>query len=118
MMRLQPRYTVAINFRNQDKLLLDALATIARDEGNNITSVFRAAIAEYLKERAQSKEGKRLDEFLNESEISSMTCDRILSPAELRNWSDRNLLDAAKLVRSRKQELDSALRSRGYFFKW
>jgi len=88
------------------------------DEGNNITHVFREAIAEYVKKRAQSKEGKRLDEFLNDSEMSYTPGDKISTPTELMNWSDDNLLDAAKLVRSRKQELDSALRSRGYFFKW
>jgi len=115
---LHPRYTVAINFRQQDKLLLDALRTIASDEDTNITSVFRAAIAEYVRTRAQSKEGKRLDELLNNSAASDIASNRVLSPAELRNWSDESLLGAAKVVRSRKQELDSALRSRGYFFKW
>jgi hypothetical protein len=115
---LQPRYTVAINFRRQDKLLLDALKAIADDEGNNITHVFREAIAEYVKKRAQSKEGRRLDEFLNDSAVSTMLNNPILTPAELRNWSEDSLLKAARLVRSRKQELDAALRARGYFFKW
>jgi len=48
MMRLQPRYTVAVNFRQQDKLLLDARTTIAR-EGTNISSVLTAAIEEYVR---------------------------------------------------------------------
>jgi len=115
---LHPRYTVAINFRHKDKLLLDALVTIARDEGNNVTSIFREAIAEFVKTRARSVEGKKLDDFLNDSAMSNTLYARILTPSELRGWSDQNLLDGAKLVRSRKEELDSELRRRGFFFKW
>jgi len=92
--------------------------TIARDEGNNVTSIFREAIAEFVKTRARSAEGKKLDEFLKDSAMSSTLRNRILTPAELKNWSDDSLLDAAKLVRSRQAELDSELRRRGYFFKW
>jgi hypothetical protein len=116
----QPRWTVPVNMRAQDKQVLDAALSIAKNEGRDITSVFRMALAEFVKTRSGVNEERKMDEFLvNTSEISvNRLYNRVLTPGELKGWSDASLVDSAKLVRARKQELDSELRKRGYFLKW
>jgi len=96
--------------------MLDAALNIAKSEGSDITNVFRTALAEFVKNRVSS-EG-RIDEFLDDSAISDPIYTRVLTPAELKNWSEIDLLAAAKLIRSRKEEMDSELRRRGFFFRW
>jgi len=113
----QPRWTVPVNMRSQDKEVLDSALRIAKSEGSDITSVFRTALAEFVRTRTRS-EGRRMDEFLDSSTTSDLNCNRILTPGELRTWSEVEILVAARVVRARKQELDSELRRRGYFFKW
>jgi len=113
----QPRWTIPVNMRSQDKPILDAAMSIARSEGSDITTVFRAALANFVRTRVRIEAGT-MDQFLRESEMSSQVFNHVLTPVQLKNWSENSLLDSAKLVRSRKQELDSELRRRGYFFKW
>ena len=96
--------------------MLDAALKIARSDGSDITNVFRTALAEFVRKRALS-EGEKMDKFLN-PETSTLIYNRILTPGELRKWSDSDLLNASKRVKSRKEELDFELRRRGYFFKW
>ena len=114
----QPRWTIPVNMRMQDKPVLDAALEIAKREGSNITTIFRVALEEFV--RVKSRSGvQKLDRFLDDSESSSNGMyGRVLTPAELRSWSESSLLDAAKRIRSRKDELDSALRERGYSFRW
>ena len=106
--------------RAQDKQVLDAALSIAKNEGRDITSIFRMALAEFVKTRSSIKEGRKMDEFLDKgSEIlGSPRFDWILTPKELKRWSDVGLINFAKVVRARKQEIDSEIRKRGYFFKW
>jgi|SRR5579862_8732087 len=114
----QPRWTIPINIRQQDKPILDAALLIAKNEGSDITTVFRTALAEFIRIRESQSEGRRLDEFLDDSEILNPFFNTVLTPAELRNWSEARLLQASKLIRSRKEELEAELRKRGYFFRW
>jgi len=102
--------------RSQDKDVLDAALRIAKSEGSDITTVFRTALAEFVRTKNRS-EGRRMDEFLDDSK-SGPIYNRILTPRELRTWSEVELFGAARVVRARKEELDSELRRRGYFFKW
>jgi hypothetical protein len=114
----QPHWTIPVNFRVQDKSVLDAALNIAKIEGKDITSVFRAALLEFIERNALQTGGRRMDEFLDISEMSKPVYNRILTPQELVSWSESSLLDAAKLIRSRKDELDAELRRRGFFIKW
>jgi len=43
---------------------------------------------------------------------------KLLTPEDLKLWTDSDVLTLAKQIRSRKQELDFELRKRGYFFQW
>jgi hypothetical protein len=113
----QPRWTIPVNMRAQDKPVLDVALAIARSEGTEITSVFRAALSEFVKSKS-STQGRRMDEFLDGSDFKAFSCDSILTPGELKNWSESDLLRVSKSVRSRQQELDAELRRRGFFFKW
>jgi len=71
--------------RSQDKPMLDAALNIAKSEGSDITNVFRTALAEFVKSRG-SFEG-RIDEFLDDSALSDPIYRKVLTPAELKNWS-------------------------------
>ena len=113
----QPRWTIPINMRSQDKPILDAALEIARRDGSDITTVFRTALAQFVINKSKA-EGPRIDEFLDFSEKSDGIYNRILTPAELRSWTVAGVLEAARHVRARQQELDSELRRRGYFFRW
>ena len=114
----KPRWTVPVNMRLQDKLILDAALEIAKREGSDITTVFRNALEEFVNKRARTNTVK-LDSFLDNSiMIQDPIYSRVFTPTELRSWSETSLLDAAKRIRSRKEELDRALREKGYFFRW
>jgi len=104
--------------RAQDKPVLDAALTIARSEGSDITTVFRAALAEFVRTKASQAGARRIDEFIDETGITNPIYNRVLTPKELRNWSEASVLYAARLIRSRKEELDSELQRRGYYFSW
>ncbi len=88
----QPRWTVPINMRLQDKPILDAALDIAKRGGSDITTVFRAALAEFVRTRSRVAEGVKLDEFLDDSELSrNPICSRILIQKELKGWSEKSL---------------------------
>jgi hypothetical protein len=113
----QPRWTVPINMRSQDKPILDAALRIAKNEGSDITTVFRTALSEFVRTRTLP-EGEKMDKFLDNSEMSDPIYNRILTPGELKKWTDSDLLSVSKRVKARREELDFELRRRGYFFKW
>ena len=92
-------------------------AAIAKMDGSDVTTIFRKALAEFVKSRSV-KEGRKMDEFLEDSAISNPIYKTVLTPKELRRWSENELLQFAKRVRSRKMELDWELRRRGYYFRW
>jgi hypothetical protein len=115
---VKARWTIPVNMRIEDKPVLDAALNIAKEEGTNVTKICRTALYEFVGRNVRSAGMKKMDEFLDKSAMSVPTYNHMLTPRELRSWSDDSLLDSAKLVRSRQQELDSELRSRGYFFKW
>src|ERR1017187_1816083 len=101
----QPRWTLPINMRSQDKPVLDAALAIAKIEGTDITTIVRTALAEFVKTKARA-EGRKMDEFLDGSAISNPISNRVLTPYELRRWTENDLLNAARIVRARKEELD------------
>jgi len=84
---------------------LDSALRIAKSNGTDITNVFRIALAEFVRTRASLARGERMDEFLDSSEMSDLNYNRILTPGELRNWSENSIFHAAKTIRSRKQAL-------------
>ncbi len=115
----QPTFTFPVSFRQVDKPIFDALVSIAQKEGCNVTTVFRTALTEFVESKTRSDSaGRRLDEFLDKSAMSAPVYHEMLTPAELRSWTEADLLHAAKLVRGRKDELDHELRRRGYVFRW
>jgi hypothetical protein len=97
--------------------MLDAAVRIAKSEGSDITTVFRTALAEFVRTKALP-EGEKIDRFLENSKTEDQIYSRILTPADLRNWSDSGLVRTSKCIKSRMQELDSELRRRGFYFKW
>ncbi len=115
---VREHWTIPVNMRLEDKPVLDAALNIAKEERTDITKIFRTALSEFVGRRAGSADTRKIDEFLDKRAMSDRICNQILKPAELRNWSDENLLEIAKVVRARLEELDSELRRRGYFFRW
>jgi hypothetical protein len=43
---------------------------------------------------------------------------KLLTPEEIKGWHDSEVLDLAKHVRARKEELQMELARRGYHFRW
>jgi len=114
----QPRWTVPVNFRAQDKSILDAALNIAKSQETDITSIFRTALVEFVRRKSQGTEVRKMDEFLDDSKKSVTSCNEVLTPMQLKIWSDEDLLNMARRVRSRKFELDHELRRRGFFLTW
>jgi hypothetical protein len=115
---VKARWTIPINMRLEDKPVLDAALNIAKEEGTNITKIFRRALYEFVGRKVESSGMKKMDEFLDRSSMSDPIFNRVLTPKELRNWPEVDLVSAAKQIRARKEELDSELRRRGFYFKW
>ena len=113
---LKPRWVHPLNFREQDKAILDASVLIARREGSDLTNVIRDALREYTTSKLKNDQRQKLDIFISDVGLASYK--RLLIPEELKAWSDAEVLDLAKLIRARKQELELELVRRGYYFRW
>jgi hypothetical protein len=96
----QPHWTIPVNFRAQDKSVLDAALNIARSEGRDITSIVRTALTEFIKRNGLEHEIRRIDEFLDGSEISKPTYNEVLTPAALKMWTDQDLLNTESICRN------------------
>lgn len=118
VMTLKPRYVHPQTFRESDKGTLDAAILIAKNEGSNLTAVIRDALKVYVTGKIETFGIRKIDDFLNNSISSDPIYNRLLTPKELRQWPDNNLLDFAKHLKSRKDEIDSELRHRGLFIRW
>ena len=88
---------------------------VAKKEGSNLTNVIRDALKMYTTTKLHGDEYQKLDKFVNESYPHYRN---MLTPEELREWIDTDVLDIARLIRARKQEIESELRKRGYYFQW
>ena len=112
----QARWTVPVNIRPRDKPILDAAVALAEKEGTDITTVFRNAVAEYVRTKlAGNGISRKMDDYFDSSLHSPL---KLLSREELKQWTDSDVISAAKQVRARKHELESELRRRGYYFRW
>jgi hypothetical protein len=112
---LKPRWVHPLNFRAEDKAVLDAAVLVAKKEGSNLTNVIRDALKMYMVAKLQGDGYQKLDKFVNESYPHY---GKMLTPEDLREWIDTDVLDIARLIRARKQEIESELRKRGYYFQW
>ena len=117
----KPRYVLPLNFRAEDKPLLDRIVLLAKKEDENLTAVIRTALNEFAERRCatlERGETHRIEEFCPPPFGAKPVFGDMLTPARLKRWQDDELLSAAKTIRARKQELDSELRRRGYYFSW
>jgi len=117
-MALKPRYVHPLNFRAEDKEVLDAALLIAKNEDSDLTNVIRTALKIYIASKVGASGVRRIDDFLDNSVSSDPMYNRLLTPKELGPWPINNLLDFAKHLKSRKEEIDGELRHRGYFVRW
>ncbi|MDA4130036.1 MAG: hypothetical protein OK457_04645 [Thaumarchaeota archaeon] len=119
-MTLKPRYVLPLNFRGEDKPLLDQIVLLAKKEDESITSVVRSALNEFAQRRRTALEQggmHKIEEFC--SPVAQFSVNEMLTPSDLKVWEDDEVLAAAKRVRSRKQELEAELKKRGYHnFSW
>jgi hypothetical protein len=116
----KPRWVVPLNFRSGDKLLLDSVLFLAKKEEVHITDIIRDALLEYTKRKldlCETSGTHRIDEFLA-SNLREGSLSGILTREELKTWQDSDVTHFAKMVRARKQELESELRRRGHHFPW
>ena len=118
-LKLKPRWVHPLNFREQDKQLLDACLGIAQREHTDLTNLIRKALSEYAALHPE-KTVPRLDEFIKDPSFKAFPpITRLLTPKELGEWSDDALLLVAKCIRSRRMELDCELKRRGFLeFRW
>ena len=115
----KPRFTVVVNLRSEDRHVLDALLSIAQTEGCNLTAVCRQALAEFVRREAMDNgKSQKLDGFLTGPGLTDTMYHHLLTPTELKGWSEEELVRTAKLVRGRKEELDAEIRRRGRYFRW
>jgi len=96
---------------------LDAAVLVAKMEGSNLTNVIRDSLKVYTTTKLQGDANEKLDRFVNSSE-SDRCYRKQNTPAELKGWIDADVLDLARIIRARKQELEFELRKRGYYFRW
>jgi hypothetical protein len=116
-MPLKARWVHPLNFREQDKAILDAAVFLARREGSDLTNVIREALKEYTSTKLLKEQGQKLDLFIGDPTFTSPV-DKLLTRDELKAWHDSDVLHFARLIRARKEELDFELGRRGYHFRW
>jgi len=107
-----------VNFRQEDKAVLDAAILIGKDEGSSLTGVIRTALKEYVSSKVRQAPLIKIDDFFDGSINSSEDYKQILDPKELEALTDESVLYMARLIRARKEELEYDLRRRGYYFRW
>jgi len=107
-----------LNFRLEDKAVLDAAILIGKDEGSSLTGVIRTALKEYVSSKIRQTPLLKIDDFIEDSPDPSYDYERLLSPKELEVLTDESVLHMARLIRARKEELEFDLRRRGYHFRW
>lgn len=78
-----------------------------------MTNVIREALREYTTVKLHGHTDEKLDKFINHAEFK-----KLITPEEFKAWTDVEVLEMAKLIRARQQELESELRRRGYYFRW
>jgi hypothetical protein len=106
-----------LNFREEDKPILDALFVIAKKQGSDLTGVIRTALQEYTMSKLKTLEASRMDDFLGDALIEP-SLSRLLTPVLLMAQSDSDLLRLARLIRARRQEVGHEVERRGYHFLW
>jgi hypothetical protein len=119
-MVLKPRWVVPLNFRSEDKPLLDNVMFLAKKGDLNVTDIIREALLDYTRNKLDLYEASgthKMDEFVG-SNFMKDSLAGILTPKELKTWQDTDVLNYAKKVRARKQEMELELRRRGYYFIW
>ncbi len=104
-----PRYTIAINIRKQDKFILDSLISLSQSDRCDITTVARRALEYDVQNRRKTagEDGARkMDEFIagNSSYSHEDLFSTLLTPEILKEFSDSEIMSFAKIVRARRQE--------------
>ncbi|MFI5420242.1 MAG: hypothetical protein ACHQ1H_04685 [Nitrososphaerales archaeon] len=116
-MVVQPHFTVPVNIRPQDRLLMDAALEIVRNENKSMTWLFRQALQEYVEKRKIGKGSLRLEEYFETLRPQATgSLEKVLSREELAKWGDQELLATAKKVKARVEELQAELKRRGFLF--
>jgi hypothetical protein len=93
---------------------------LAKKEDIHVTDVIRDALLDYTRKKLDPCEAlgtHKMDEFVATNFMKDSLCD-ILTPKELKTWQDADVVNFAKKVRARKQELELELRRRGYYLSW
>jgi hypothetical protein len=116
---IKPRWVHAQNFRLEDKEILERALMIAEREKTDLTHIIRIALSQYVK-KVDLREDKlrKLDEFLSDSQFVDPYYGQVLTPERLKQWEDGEVLQLAKKIRGRKEELEAELRRRRYYFRW
>ena len=92
-----------LNFRQEDKPLLDASLCLAEGEHSNLTNVIRHALQEYVSTHSRKDDAPALDEFMKDPTYKALPpVTKLLSPEDLRDWSDETLLLFARNIRARR----------------
>ena len=119
-MVLKPRWVVPLNFRWEDKPLLDNAIFLAKKEECKITDIMREALVEYTRRKLNLCEAgvtHKIDEFVVPNSKVEVFAN-ILTRDELKTWQDNDVLMFAKMIRARKQELEAEIRRRGFYLSW
>ncbi len=67
-MPIKPRYVFPLNFREQDKEILDAAILLAKEEGSDLTGIMREALRQFTDSKKSKMNGglRKMDEFLED----------------------------------------------------
>ncbi|MDA4129205.1 MAG: hypothetical protein OK457_00390, partial [Thaumarchaeota archaeon] len=90
---LKPRWVHPLNFREQDKEIMDAAILLARREGSDLTNLIREALKEYTT-KFQYEKGQKLDQFICDLGLTSPV-NKVLTRDELKVWLDPDLINLA-----------------------
>jgi hypothetical protein len=69
---LKPRWVHPLNFREQDKEIMDAAVLLARREGSDLTTVIREALKMYTTSKLREDASQKLDSFIRDVGLSSI----------------------------------------------
>jgi hypothetical protein len=101
----------------------EAFKAIAKRDGyRSASDLARKIIADYVKAHLGSNDQfiltKWSDERTANDTFALPTIGEVLTVERRGKWSDDELVQVAKAVKGRKQELEAELKRRGYWWEW
>ena len=94
---VKARWVHPLNFREEDRPVLDLLEVIAKKEESDLTNVIRKALREFTQRECAKPPSSSMDDFIRDPGFKALPpFSHILRPEELKSWTNEEILHLSK----------------------